>query len=436
MSVLLAAYEFPPSPSPQSLRWAYLCREMVVAGAEVTVIAPRLGALGHGLPDYSGCYVQRTFPGPFMGVVGWLRRLSKVPVSVAATEASPGGDRIESSPGPVTLNWKGRLVECMQALPGVILFPDIRAEWNPWARRAVRRRLMQGGIDVLVTSHEPASVLALGREARRAGVKWVVDLGDPIHASYTPRRWQRRAFDLEREVCRHADHVTVTTEATRELLARRHGVAPNRISVVTQGFDQRQGAAPSRPENGGRLELLYTGSLYSFRRPEVLLEAVAGTPGVRLSIASRQTPEDLLKWARQHPQSVRLLGSLPHQSVLELQRRADVLVDLGNEQVEQVPGKFYEYLGAMKPILYIGPPDSSAATYLTGIRRGWVRDADIGSVSSLLEHLVGLKAAGQLEAGLELGPSTVSEHSWQFLSTKMLGILCAVTGRVPSGSLD
>src|SRR5690606_37156346 len=32
MRVLLIAYEFPPSPSPQSLRWAYLSRELVALG--------------------------------------------------------------------------------------------------------------------------------------------------------------------------------------------------------------------------------------------------------------------------------------------------------------------------------------------------------------------------------------------------------------------
>ena len=37
MRFLLIAYEFPPSPSPQSLRWAYLVRELIALGHQVKV---------------------------------------------------------------------------------------------------------------------------------------------------------------------------------------------------------------------------------------------------------------------------------------------------------------------------------------------------------------------------------------------------------------
>lgn len=430
MHVLLAAYEFPPSPSPQSLRWAYLCREMAGTTLRMSVVAPRNSEEGHGLPDCGHCRVQRAWPGPFMATLHWLRSLP----GVGAGARDETRAAVALQPSHVDgLNWKGRLVERIQRGVGAMMFPDIRAEWNPWARRAVRALLREGGISVLVTSHEPASVLALGREARRAGVAWVADLGDPIAAPYTLPRWRRRALRLERAVCEQADHVTVTTEATRSLLMARHGVDGRKITVVTQGFsaavvDRTQ----THPVAGRSLQLLYTGSLYAFRRIDALLEAIGNVPGVQLAIASRRLPDEVRSWHKRYPDRIRLLGPVTHAHALELQRTADVLVDLGNESPEQVPGKFYEYLGAARPILHIGDDKSEAASELSALRRGWVCAPGEASISRLLRTLVELNARNQLESGLDLGQEAVRGYSWHASAVKMARVLQAV---VPVGVL-
>src|SRR5690606_2184139 len=122
---------------------------------------------------------------------------------------------------------------------GLVLFPDVRAEWTPWARRALRRLLWEARPDVVVTSHEPASTLPLGMYAQRLGFAWVADLGDPVCAAYTPRRWHRRAWTLEARVSALADCVLVTNEATRSLLVERHGQDPHRCAVLPNGYDDR-----------------------------------------------------------------------------------------------------------------------------------------------------------------------------------------------------
>ena len=68
MRLLLIAYEFPPSPSPQSLRWAYFARELDALGHEVHVLAPDFGGETPGLPVLPrGVVVHRCFAGPFRG---------------------------------------------------------------------------------------------------------------------------------------------------------------------------------------------------------------------------------------------------------------------------------------------------------------------------------------------------------------------------------
>lgn len=70
-----------------------------------------------------------------------------------------------------------------------------------------------------------------------------------------------------------------------------------------------------------RTELLYTGSLYRFRRMDELLHALEELPGVRLNIASVSLPDELMAWAARFPERIRLLGFLPHRVALGLQRR-------------------------------------------------------------------------------------------------------------------
>src|SRR5690606_27653333 len=75
LTILLIAYEFPPSPSPQSLRWAYLARELALLGHRIHVLAPEHPGSGEGLPALPGSVVvHRTFAGPAMGLLNVLAR--------------------------------------------------------------------------------------------------------------------------------------------------------------------------------------------------------------------------------------------------------------------------------------------------------------------------------------------------------------------------
>jgi glycosyltransferase involved in cell wall biosynthesis len=411
MRVLLVAYEFPPSPSPQALRWLHFARELAGTGMQLQALAPTVD--GNGLAAMGGIQVIRTFPGPMMAAIGALRSRSGRQPS-----ATPEGG---GAPGYGSLNWKGRAIERMQATAGRFIFPDVRGEWTPWARHTLRRLLAKQRPDVVVTSHEPANTLLLGLEARRSGIPWVADLGDPVLAAYTPPHWQRRALALEAAVCREADQVVVTCLETRALLQHRHGIPASRVQIICQGFDA---AAPSeRVDGSGMLELLYTGRFYDFRRPDALMEAVVRTSGVRLTIATPELPQRLRPLIDQHPDHFRILPVLPHREAISLQKRAHVLVDLANDDLPQMPGKFYEYLGACRPILHVGSPSDGAARLLEKLARGWSCDNDAATLAKLLRCLAARCNQGTLEQGLDLGAESVAEYGWDRLAARMSGVI-------------
>lgn len=456
MRVLLIAYEFPPSPSPQSLRWAYLARGLARAGHEVQVITTEPAWAMAGLPELpERVRIHRVAGGPITSLMAMLARRQEARMRArgrvgAPAAPAPAGGAVPVAVPPVVvvsesrLNWKGRIVERLKRLAMHLLFPDARAEWYFPARKAIDRLIRDFRPDVVVSSHEPATTLELGiHMKRRHGIPWLADLGDPVLADYTPERWHRRAFRVERRVMKLADGITVTAPGTRQLLLERHGKPAGGlgIDVLSQGFDDQGGAAAPMPQDffdDGLLELLYTGSFYQFRRPDALIDAVLAVPGVRLNVASSAIPDWLRARLEAQPEKFRLLGFMPHVGVLALQRQADVLVNIANDNPCQVPGKIYEYLGAQRPILHTGNivEEDVSAALIRERRRGWTC-ADRSEVEVLLRDLVVRKRAGLLDAGngLDLGGQIVAEFGWGQLAQRLAATLARLVGetRVSSG---
>lgn len=414
LRILLIAYEFPPSPSPQSLRWAYFSNRLAERGHEVHVMTPDVPGTFTGLPDPGpNVTVHRTYPGPVRALLGRLAR--RRPVSAEPAPEPAGGDgetAAQLAIDPPRLNWKGRLIEGIQHVLSWMIFPDLRGEWRRPALDVLPDLLEQIRPDVVVSSHEPATSLQVGLTAKAAGYPWVADLGDPVVAGYTPRRWLRKAEDLEGTVLEQADHVLVTTEATAALLRKRHSPAAP-ISVVEQGFDEHFDHATPDCRQGGDLELLYSGRFYSFRDPTILVKAVLSIPNIRLTVASSNVPTWLAEAASVNPDRLRLLGRVAHRRLLGLQRSADVLVNLANSDPAQVPGKFYEYLGALRPILHVESTQRDAAVFLLAqLRRGWSVAGAHGPLSALLRELREAKASGSLDDGRDLSREPVMRWSW------------------------
>jgi hypothetical protein len=421
--ILLVAYEFPPAHSPRALRWRYLCRELVLLGHEVHVLTPDRAGLRQAATALAALQLHAVFPGPLT----WL------------LQRRTGGGHLPSGGGPVAasasggqagrLNWKGRLAQRMKGLLGLLLFPDASSEWLPWARGSLQRLLRDSPPDVVVTSHEPASTLLLGRAVHARGFRWVADLGDPVCAPYTPRRWRRRAWALEAAVVAEADHIIVTNQGACAMLSDRHGMAAEMCSVLPQGFDDRRMATlpadSAAPAADAPLELLFCGRLYGFRDPANLLQAVEQTPGIRLTLVLGDPPVGGMLDRLTSSGRVRVVDNLPHEQVLDLQRGADVLVNIANRSMPaQMPGKLFEYLGAGRPILHVraaGEDADAASQLLIDGRRGWSVSDDPRQLGKLLGDLLALKRDGLLQHGLDLAPPR--EYAISALGERLSDIL-------------
>lgn len=418
--ILLIAYDYPPLASPQAIRWHYLTRELAALGAEVHVLAPELPVSGAALAVPPGMMVHRCAAG---GLAGWLeRRRRRSPA--AAAKPSAAADAEVVAPSAPSLNWKGRLYRRLDALIGLWCYPDSRGQWRRPARKALPLLMAQLRPDIVIGSHEPAVSLELGLQVANGAASWLADLGDPVLAPYTPRRWRRRAGRLEAQVCATAAAVSVTTTQMRELLIARHGIASDKILVLPQGFDDRVARNAWNPHpdgfaRDGEWHLLYTGRFYPFRSPQALLEAVLAQPGVRLTVVAPEVAPECLALAARSAGRIVFLGEQPHARVLELQQQCDVLVNIGNALAAQTPGKLFEYLGSGKPILHCHSVDDDPANALIrSLGRGWVCRNDRASLQAFLASLV--ESPWQRCAELSRDDGGIAEYGWSALARRLL----------------
>jgi len=152
-----------------------------------------------------------------------------------------------------------------------------------------------------------------------------------------------------------ADHVASVTSDIRDRLTDRHGIAPERISVVTNGVETASFRVNRSSRSDGLVRVIYTGTLAPYQDVDLLLEAFA--------VAHRSRPDLRLCMAVSSPfgpyegQS-RRLGI---RAAIELipDSFADLPVQLANAQIavlprtqcDGIPQKLLNYMAAGKGIV-------------------------------------------------------------------------------------
>jgi glycosyltransferase involved in cell wall biosynthesis len=293
----------------------------------------------------------------------------------------------------------------------------VRTEWLPFAWRTAQRLIRERDHDVLISSHEPGVDLLLGLRAQRVWKKpWIADLADPLITPYTPRWRTRWDQSLEQRVCERSDNILVTAETAATELSRRHAIPISRFVLIRQGFDHRQadsGVAPPPPWPSEKMVFLFTGSLYPrFRDPSALIEASKTLPPDVQLVFIGDTGRFEQALAAQHPRAL-VLGKQPHDQCLAWQRQADILIDIGNQQDDQIPGKVYEYLGAGRPILHIAASATDpVGAMIADRRRGISVLGDPHRIGEAMSRLHRQWTLNALDRTFDLSADAVQAYSW------------------------
>ncbi len=393
--ILLVSYYFPPLGGVGTFRAMKLCRHFPDLGWDTQVLTPHPSqyyCVDHSLLDQipAATKVHRTESlDPFR----IYRKLKGEPrVERGTPEAQ---DSTRSDP------FFGRITRFGKALNTWLFVPDNKIGWYPFGARAGIRIVKEEKIDLVYTINVPQTCHLIGRAIGRAtGIPWVADFRDawtanpdlepptPIHKSITSAQ--------ERSVLREAAAVIAVNDTIRDILRKAGGGDPNKYVTIHNGYEP--GDFESHvPIDLDRFTMVFVGTFHRRTDPALLFgpyaEALSAGEIPRgkteIVVVGAQTARAMETVRRLKIESeVRFTGFLSHPESLRWMSSADLLLQLiasgpGSDQI--VSGKLYEYMGAGRPVLTIGPP-GEARSLVERLRVGW--SADVTSPRSVRKALV------------------------------------------------
>jgi glycosyltransferase involved in cell wall biosynthesis len=302
--------------------------------------------------------------------------------------------------------------------PRWLASPDRWASWHwrgvPIGLSMVRRL----GIDVLWSTYPIATAHKIGLSLhRRSGRPWIADFRDSMtEENYPADPDVRRVFrTLEKQVIERSAFSVFTTPGTVRMYQERYpNVAPQRMRIIENGYDEENfataerklPAAPTsggsgRPatsrQTGGPITLVHSGILYpSERDPTAFLGALqdlkrSGVVSVkRLKVVLRATGHDahIARLIAQFDVAdlVELAPSVAYVDALAETLSADgLLLFQAANCNHQIPAKLYEYLRAGRPILAL--TDSAGDTAATLRGAGVESIAQLDQRADIVAHL-------------------------------------------------
>jgi glycosyltransferase involved in cell wall biosynthesis len=392
MRLLLVSYFFPPYNTIGAVRVGKTARYLAQLGHDVRVLTATDQPLQPSLPAHvpaenviatGWLNVNR----PFEWLLGGRRRVA------AQGFTPPAGLR---SPAQ-------RLAGLYKTL---LHYPDSQIGWLPYALRAGQRLIDRWRPDLIyASSPPPTSLLVAARLARQHGIPWVAELRDlwVDHSDYRHPRWRRWLEKRleQRLLGSTAGLVTVSEPLAETLRAQYH----RPTAVILNGFDPSDLAEPPPPASDGTLRVVYTGMIYQRRQsPEPLFKALAElgpeSRKIRVEFYGRYLSGATALAARLGvSHAVAVHDSVAYHEALRLQQSADVLLLLVDQHPSQrgtYTGKLFEYLGARRPVLAVGPRDNVASELVLERHAGFVSDEPRAIAAQLRSWLEQKRARGTI----------------------------------------
>lgn len=318
-----------------------------------------------------------------------------------------------------------------------VLVPDIYAvSWVPSALRAARRLIRAAHIDAFISTSPKDSTHLVGLATLGGGAAWVADFRDGwVFESTRPPfpTALQRALDrkLEAFVVRKADAVVAFSDVLVGDFARRY---QRGVDYVPNGWDPglavwKGATAPARIRS---VRLVYTGTLTGAqgaptdRTPLPVLEALdelarnepAIVARIELLVLGRLTERDerLLERFR-HLGVVTHLGYMPRTAALAVQRSADALVLVSSPTPSSIPLKLFEYLGADRPILHIGPAGAAERILRETGAGVTVSPDDRPAIAEQLRRIA------QMVFADALGPRDIGRYTYPAVAEQMAAVI-------------
>lgn len=297
-----------------------------------------------------------------------------------------------------------------------LFIPDARVGWLLTAVDAGMRLIKEHNIQAIYNSSPPYTTSLIARQLKRkTGLPWVTGFRDPWTGFLTtPKRWFLPAWidkRLERSVFEEADAIECAWEGIqKDIVGKFPHIPAAKYHHIPNGFDSSDypdlstlhgtdAAQIHALDEERRFRITYTGSMYGRRNPASFLAALE----LLFQKGVMQPEEVLVRFigrfgaevhamfeAFPHKTSLSVLGYMAHEASIAYLLRSDALllvVDEAKESEEIVPGKVYEYIGAMRPIIAVAPTHGAIHNLLVETDSGkTAHQSDAEGIARVIEE--------------------------------------------------
>jgi len=427
MRMLLIAYVFPPLGESRGIRMTYFIKYLAKLNWKIDVltIKPSPGYYSYDdellkrLP--SAVKIYRTFPG-FLHITAYARK------RVSRFLQGSGSSKDEFQ----------KVKKTFKKIVNGLLVPDRMVEWFPFALQKGLSLVSHNGYDLLFSSGFPFSSHLVALSLKKImNLPWIADFGDPW--AYNPgAKASRLRFVteryLEKKVLKDVSGVILTTEETkRDYLTNYSFLQPQKVHVLTSGYDPEDFKTATSRKKKNLFHLVYTGTIYGNRAKvqpffEALRDLIYKDPQLRKklkfsfvgSIWRKEIIDIELK------RFVEFTGFVSFKNSVNYMKRADILVIWGNTGGIQIPGKIFQYIGAKKPILAImGDERDPLKRLLKDMRRGFVVDNEKQEIAQAIRTLYSLWKRDEVEQYSDL--SERRDFCWEETVKELERILLRAT---------
>ncbi|MCJ7468055.1 MAG: glycosyltransferase family 4 protein [Maribacter sp.] len=365
--VLIITYYWPPAGGPGVLRWLKFAKYLRDFDIEPVLYIPEN-------PHYP--ILDKTLIDQVPKGITIYKRPIREPFSIASFLFRKKTQRISS--GIIQTKNQSIIEKTMLYIRGNWFIPDARKYWVKPSVKFLSGVLEQDHIEHIITTGPPHSLHLIGYQLKkRCGVQWFADFRDPwttigYHSKLKmTENSLKKHRQLERMVLNAADKIIATSKVTkREFMS----LTKKPIVVITNGYDSDYVGNANR---NVKFTISHIGSLLSGRNPHNLWKVLAELVHENRAFGEELqlqligvVSQDVLHSIHENGLEghVRVMGYVPHEKAIEYQQKSQVLllVEIDADQTRGIiPGKLFEYMAAMRPILAIGPNQWEAGQMVT-----------------------------------------------------------------------
>lgn len=402
MRILIISYFFPPFNAAGALRAGKMAKYLSLMGHDVRVLTATNQMLCKNLPVE--IEEERIIRSRWVNV----NRIIAFFLGGKEQIANKGYEEAKSLPN--------FLKKIGYFYKNYLNFPDAQIGWYPFAVREGKKLLDNWKADIIWSTSPPPTALLIAKKLSSIyKIPWTADFRDLWASNQNAELYYsqiRRILDrkLESSTLKSAKALITISEPLADILGSKF---KKKIKVISNGYDLSDyPSIKANPKNNLKLNIIYTGTIFPKKENyHSFFEAISLLKNFSQKInvdfygrGSSLIQKIAIKYNLES--SIGYHNIVPYHESLYLQTNADLLLLLIHDSEKEkgtLPVKFFEYIGAKKPILLVGCTNGAAGDLIRSHELG-LAENDPYKISDFLKKVLQKK----IEKGNTIIPSTDS----------------------------